>query len=94
MAGFNEETIKVSHPNKEIFVGAFQNGLKVDHFIESLAQKPAASMDEVMNMEECYIKGEEINMEKKSQNAKERAQNRSGSSGRERAFEAHAQRQT
>lgn len=31
IARFNEETIKVSHP-KEMFVGAFQNGLKVDHF--------------------------------------------------------------
>lgn len=31
MVRFNVETIKVSHPNQEMFVGAFQNGLKVDH---------------------------------------------------------------
>ena len=27
-ARFNEETLKVSHPNQELFVGAFQNGLR------------------------------------------------------------------
>lgn len=32
---FNKETIKVSHPNQEMFVGAFHNGLKVGHFNES-----------------------------------------------------------
>lgn len=44
MARFNEEIIKVSHPNQEMFVGAFQKGLKVGHFNESLAQKSATSM--------------------------------------------------
>lgn len=36
MARLNEETIKVSHLNQEMFVGAFQNGLTVGHFNESL----------------------------------------------------------
>lgn len=49
MARFNEETIKVSHPNQEMFVEAFLNGLKASHFNESLEQKSATSMDEVMN---------------------------------------------
>jgi hypothetical protein len=33
---FSEETIKVSNPNQEMFVVAFQNGLKVTQFNESL----------------------------------------------------------
>lgn len=57
MAQFNEETLKVSHPNKEMFVGAFQNGLKSYHFNESLAQKSATSMKEVMNKLNVIPKG-------------------------------------
>lgn len=37
MARFNKEKIKVSHMNKEMFVGAFQHGLKAGQFNESLA---------------------------------------------------------
>lgn len=33
---FNEATIKVVPPNQEIFVWAFQNGLKPRHLNESL----------------------------------------------------------
>jgi hypothetical protein len=44
LARFSEATIKVSNPNQEMFVSAFHNGLKVGHFNESLAQKPATSM--------------------------------------------------
>jgi hypothetical protein len=40
-------TIKVSNPNQEMFVAAFHNGLKAGHFNESLAQKPATSMQEL-----------------------------------------------
>lgn len=36
---FNEETIKIFHLNQEMFVGAFQHGLKVRQFNEFLAQK-------------------------------------------------------
>lgn len=45
-----------------MFVGAFQNDLKVDHFNESLVQKSATDMDEVMNISYCCIKGEERNI--------------------------------
>ncbi|GAU31015.1 hypothetical protein TSUD_393000 [Trifolium subterraneum] len=46
LARFSEETIKVSNPNQEMFVAAFQNGLKAGYFNESLAQKPTESMQE------------------------------------------------
>lgn len=58
MPQFNEETIKVSNPNQEMFVGVFQNILKADHFNESLAQKSTINTDEVMNISECYLKCE------------------------------------
>ena len=53
-------------------MGAFQNGLREGPFNESLAQKLADSMDEIMSGVECYIKGEESNAEKKARDAKER----------------------
>ncbi|GAU42950.1 hypothetical protein TSUD_142870 [Trifolium subterraneum] len=59
LARFSEATIKVSNPNQEMFVADFQNGLKAGHFNESLAQKPAESMQEIMKRAECYIKGDE-----------------------------------
>ncbi|CAJ2640770.1 unnamed protein product [Trifolium pratense] len=46
LARFNAATIKVSNPNQEMFVAAFHNGLKAGHFNESLAQKPATTMQE------------------------------------------------
>ncbi|MCI13362.1 gag-pol polyprotein, partial [Trifolium medium] len=55
-----------------MFVAAFHNGLKAGHFNESLAQKPATSMQEVTKRAECYIKGEESNAEKRSRDAKEK----------------------
>jgi hypothetical protein len=45
---FSKATIKVSNPNQEMFVSAFDNGLKADHFNESLAQKAATSMQEII----------------------------------------------
>lgn len=36
---FNEATITVVPPNKEMFVRVFQNGIKAGHFNESLAHK-------------------------------------------------------
>ncbi|GAU46884.1 hypothetical protein TSUD_133830 [Trifolium subterraneum] len=71
LARFSEATIKVSNPNQEMFVAAFQNGLKAGHFNESLAQKPTESMQEVMKRAECYIKGEESNAEKRSRDSRE-----------------------
>jgi len=36
LARYNDATIKVVHPNRELFVGAFQNGLWAGPFNESL----------------------------------------------------------
>ncbi|GAU44770.1 hypothetical protein TSUD_138820 [Trifolium subterraneum] len=69
---FSKATITVSNPNQEIFVAAFHKGLKAGHFNESLAQKPATSMQEVVKRASCYIKGEESNAEKRSRDAKEK----------------------
>ncbi|GAU44843.1 hypothetical protein TSUD_400440 [Trifolium subterraneum] len=66
LARFSEATITVSNPNKEMFVAAFHNGLKAGHFNESLAHKPATSMQEVIKRASCYIKGDESNAEKRS----------------------------
>lgn len=60
-----------------MFVGAFQNSLRVGHFNESLAQKSGSNMEEVMNRIDCYVNGEESNMEKRHQDAGERPLNRS-----------------
>jgi hypothetical protein len=62
-----------------MFMGAFQIGLRAGQFNESLAQKPADSMEEIIARIECYIKGEESNVEKKARVTKER-----GNSGSER----------
>ncbi|GAU35053.1 hypothetical protein TSUD_69760 [Trifolium subterraneum] len=76
LARFNEATIQVSNPNQEMFVAAVQNGLKAGHFNESLAQKPASTMQEVMKRAECYIKGEESNAEKRSRDSREKPSSR------------------
>ncbi|PNX84468.1 gag-pol polyprotein [Trifolium pratense] len=55
-----------------MFVAAFHNGLRAGHFNESLAQKPAISMQEINKRAECYIKGEESNSEKRMRDAKEK----------------------
>ncbi|GAU35259.1 hypothetical protein TSUD_323960 [Trifolium subterraneum] len=71
LARFSEATITGSNPNQEMFVAACHNGLKAGHFNESLAHKPATSMQEVIKRASCYIKGEESNAEKHSRDAKE-----------------------
>jgi len=79
LSRFNDSTIKVPNPNQELFVGAFQNGLRAGQFNESLAQKPTDSMEEIMARAVCFIKGEESNAEKRAREVKEK-----GSSGSER----------
>ncbi|MCI17980.1 hypothetical protein A2U01_0039131 [Trifolium medium] len=59
-----------------MFVAAFHNGLKAGQFNESLAQKPVATMQEIMKRAECYIKGEESNVEKRSRDSREKPQDR------------------
>lgn len=54
-----------------MFVGAFQNRIREEHFNESLAHMPAASLVGVVMQEEFYINGGERNVEKKAQDAKE-----------------------
>ncbi|GAU33948.1 hypothetical protein TSUD_148680 [Trifolium subterraneum] len=76
LARFNEATIQVSNPNQEMFVAAVQSGLKAGHFNESLVQKPASTMQEVMKRAECYIKGEESNAEKRSRDSREKPSSR------------------
>lgn len=58
-----------------MFVGMFQNGLKTGHFSESLAQKSASSLEEVVTKVECYIKGEEKNIKRKVHDSEERIPN-------------------
>lgn len=72
LARFNEDTIKVSHLNQDIFVGAFHNGLKAEHFNESFPKKPIMFMEEIMSMVEFFIKLEESNAKKRVWDAKER----------------------
>lgn len=55
-----------------MFIGAFQHDLKVGQFNESLAPKSVSNMNEVITWAKCYIKGEEISMEKRSWYAKEK----------------------
>jgi len=73
LACFNDVTIKVVNLNQEVFIDAFQNGLRGGRFNESLAQKPTDLMEEIMSKVECYIKGEENNVEKNAKDAKERS---------------------
>ena len=67
---FDEATIRVVPLNQEMFARAFQNGLKGGHFNEYLTQKPPRSLVEVVTRTECYIKGEESNIEKKVKDVK------------------------
>ena len=41
-------------------------GSMLGQFNESLAQKPTKSIDEIITHAECYVKGEEINMERRA----------------------------
>ena len=58
MTQLSEETIKDTHLIQEMFLGAFQNGLKAGNFNEYFVQKLAALMEEIMTREEYHIKGE------------------------------------
>ncbi|KAJ1398525.1 Retrotransposon gag domain [Sesbania bispinosa] len=62
---FNNASLLVLNPNPELLVSAFEEGLQPGQFNESLAQRPAQSMQEIRNRADCYIKGEESNAEKR-----------------------------
>ncbi|KAJ1422476.1 hypothetical protein SESBI_12969 [Sesbania bispinosa] len=51
-------SLLVLNPNPELLVSAFEEGLQPGQFNESLAQRPAQSMQEIRNRVDCYIKGE------------------------------------
>lgn len=63
------ETIRVPHPNQKMFLEAFQTCLRVRHFNESLAQKPATFMEDITTKADCYIHGEERNAKKNTRYA-------------------------
>lgn len=67
---YNDLMIKVMHPNEEVFVGAFHNGLRVGQFNESTTHKPVSSLAEVVTRAEYYIKDEESNSKKKVRDVK------------------------
>lgn len=67
---YNELMIKVMHPNEEMFVGAFHNGLRVGRFNESATHKPASSWADVVTRAEYLIKDEERNSKKKVRDVK------------------------
>lgn len=54
-----------------MFAEAFQSKLRVQHFNKPLVHKLVASMNEIMAHVECYIKGQEINVENKTMDFKE-----------------------
>lgn len=74
---FNEATIQVIYANKELFAGAFQNGLRAAYFIESLTQNPVDSMEDIMSRAEYQVKEEEINIEKIEMDANQLTRERS-----------------
>lgn len=53
-----------------MFIGAFQNGVRANHFNESLTHMSANSLAEVVTRVECYIKGSERNAKKKARDVK------------------------
>jgi hypothetical protein len=67
LARFNDVTIKVTNPNQELFVGAFQNGHRAGQFNESLAQKPADSLEEIMSRAECYSKVKKVRQRRRKE---------------------------
>lgn len=75
LAHFNKATIKVVSPNQEIFLRVFKNGFKEIHFKDSLAQKPALPLKEVVSIEEYYIKGKERNTKNKAHSVTQRVPN-------------------
>lgn len=58
--------------SKEMFLEAFQNGLKVRHFNELLSYNIVNSMEHIIVLAQCYVNGEERNLEKRAIDAKER----------------------
>ncbi|KAJ1401774.1 hypothetical protein SESBI_28535 [Sesbania bispinosa] len=65
-AGNGEENSDTTpETDNPLLVSAFEEGLQPGQFNESLAQRPAQSMQEIRNRADCYVKGEESNAEKR-----------------------------
>lgn len=63
-----DDTIKMINLNQEMFIKVFQNKLKAWHLNEPLTQKPSHSIEEIMAMAKCYLKGEKNNVRKREGN--------------------------
>ncbi|GAU47368.1 hypothetical protein TSUD_403710 [Trifolium subterraneum] len=63
---FNSATLKVTEPNEDIFVMAFEKGLSSGTFSEALTLRKANSMNEIRMRAEKHIEAEEIAREKGS----------------------------
>ncbi|MCI29617.1 hypothetical protein A2U01_0050826 [Trifolium medium] len=72
-----------------MFVAAFHNGLREGHFNESLAQKPASSIQEINKRAACYIKGEESNTENRVRDAKDKEYAGRGNKGQDSRQQRH-----
>ncbi|GAU41091.1 hypothetical protein TSUD_139940 [Trifolium subterraneum] len=66
LARFNSATLKVTEPNEDIFVMAFEKGLSSGTFSEALTLRKANSMNEIQMRAEKHIEAEEIAREKGS----------------------------
>jgi hypothetical protein len=66
LARFNSATLKVTEPNEDIFVMAFEKGLSSGTFSEALTLRKANSMNEIRMRAEKHIEAEEIAREKGS----------------------------
>ncbi|RDX87837.1 hypothetical protein CR513_30634, partial [Mucuna pruriens] len=59
LARFNNTTVKVNDPNQKNSVKAFQKGLRVDQFSDSLTLRNPLSMEEIRTQSEKHIEVEE-----------------------------------
>ncbi|KAJ1428970.1 Retrotransposon gag domain [Sesbania bispinosa] len=88
---FNDASLLVIiNPNPELLVSAFEDGLQPGPFNESLAQRPAQSMQKIRNRADCYIKGEESNAEKRERSNNEGAIVQKAGKEQGNTFQQHA----
>ncbi|RDX95699.1 hypothetical protein CR513_21741, partial [Mucuna pruriens] len=65
MARFNDATVKVDDPDQKFFVKAFQKGLRVGPFSDTLALQRPVNMEEIRLRAEKHIEMEENRFEKR-----------------------------
>ncbi|RDY01231.1 hypothetical protein CR513_15469, partial [Mucuna pruriens] len=59
LARFNNATVRVNDPDQNIFIKAFQKGLKASSFSDSLALRRPTNMDEIRVRAEKHVEVEE-----------------------------------